>query len=118
MSTPSATGLSMGPHRQGPRPVSPAPSPLLASEEGLGGGLLHPGDHEALVDVFRGCRLDTPCGLAHPDRRHRWFGLELGATDEHQLDVTHEGARREAPAPIDAVVGHPPLHGAPKARYV
>src|SRR3954447_11708333 len=63
-----------------------------------------------LVKIVHGRQFYASCGLAHPNRRHRWFRLDLRAAYEHQFHVTDESAGREAPASAHTVVRHPPLH--------
>jgi hypothetical protein len=88
----------------------PSSSSSPRSEERYRGSLIHPRRQLALVQIFHGCQLDAPCGLAHPDRRHRRLRLDLRATYEHQLHMANEGAGREAPASVSTVVRHAPLH--------
>lgn len=66
--------------------------------------MFHPRRCLAFVEIVDGCRLDAACRLTHPDRRHRRFRLDLRAPDEHQFYVPDEGARREAPTAVHAVV--------------
>src|ERR1700690_1707782 len=87
-----------------------ARSSLLPSKEGDGGGLFYPRRCLAFVEIVHGCWLNAACRLAHPDRRHGRFRLDLRAPYEHQFYMADEGARREAPAAVHAVVRHPSLH--------
>jgi len=81
----------------------PWSSSLLPTEEGHGGGLLHPRGSQALVEIIHGCELDATRGLAHPDGSHRRFRLELDAAYEHQFHMADEGVGREAPASAHTV---------------
>src|SRR5580700_10237379 len=99
-----------------PGAARPSSSSPLPPDEGHSSRLLHPRRRLALVEIVRGCQLDASCRLAHPDRLHWRFRLDLGAAYEHQFHVADEGTGREAPAPAHAVVRHPPLHRASEVR--
>jgi hypothetical protein len=117
-----ALGLGLGDTQRGARIFASLvrliaiPSPFFRSEEGHGGSLRQPQRQLARVQLVHGRQLDATRGLPHPDRRHRRFRLHLRATYKHQLHVANESAGREAPASVNAVVGHPPLHRSLEVR--
>src|SRR3954454_6535436 len=110
-SVPTETSTAPG---TGPEPSAgpwAAGSAFPSAETGHGGDLRHPGGELAGVEVLEGSDLDASRRPAHPDGCDRWYGPEVHAFDEHDLDMAREAAAAEAPPVPDAVVGHSPLHG-------